>query len=105
MKLLAARLPSAVCTAAILALALLPDPRSASLLGLGQGMAIPELAGQCDLAVVVGGSLLASTVLHGLLLVTVLFLLAGIEVAGPPAIYQPASRRRGLLIDSLATSR
>jgi NAD+ kinase len=36
-------------------LELLPDPRSASLLDLGQGIPITELARQCDLAVVVGG--------------------------------------------------
>lgn len=36
-------------------LALLPDPRTAALLGLGQGIPIDELAARCDLAVVVGG--------------------------------------------------
>jgi NAD+ kinase len=36
-------------------LTLLPDPRTASLLDLGAGTPVAELAGQCDLAVVVGG--------------------------------------------------
>ena len=34
---------------------LLPDPRTASLLELGQGIPAADLAAQCDLAVVVGG--------------------------------------------------
>ncbi|MDJ0740988.1 MAG: NAD(+) kinase [Gammaproteobacteria bacterium] len=36
-------------------LELLPDPRTAGLLTLGQGIPISELAATCDLAVVVGG--------------------------------------------------
>lgn len=36
-------------------LGLLPDERSAALLGLGAGMPVSELARRCDLAVVVGG--------------------------------------------------
>ncbi len=36
-------------------LTMLPDPRTASLLGLGQGTALEDLAKSCDLAVVVGG--------------------------------------------------
>ena len=36
-------------------LTLLPDPRAAALLDLGRGMALDELAGNCDLAIVVGG--------------------------------------------------
>lgn len=36
-------------------LTMLPDQRTASLLGLGQGAPIAVLAGNCDLAVVVGG--------------------------------------------------
>lgn len=36
-------------------LTMLPDPRTASLLGLGQGAPLAELAENCDLAVVVGG--------------------------------------------------
>ena len=36
-------------------LTLLPDQRTASLLGLGQGTPLADLAGNCDLAVVVGG--------------------------------------------------
>ncbi len=36
-------------------LTFLPDLRTAKLLGLGDGLPIDELAGQCDLAIVVGG--------------------------------------------------
>jgi len=36
-------------------LTMLPDPRTADLLGLGQGAPLDELAENCDLAVVVGG--------------------------------------------------
>ena len=36
-------------------LTMLPDQRAASLLNLGQGAPLDELAGRCDLAVVVGG--------------------------------------------------
>ena len=36
-------------------LTMLPDPRTASLLGLGQGTPLESLAESCDLAVVVGG--------------------------------------------------
>ncbi len=42
-------------------LTLLPDERAAAMLGLGQGMPLPELAAACDLAVVVGGD---GTLLH-----------------------------------------
>lgn len=42
-------------------LTLLPDERTASLLGLGRGMPLSELASHCDLAIVVGGD---GTLLH-----------------------------------------